>query len=129
MKLSSVVLNVGCMLLLAAPVMAQRETTRAQQRDTVKESSRKAPIPADSRPPKGMCRVWVNGVPAAQQPASTDCPTAVKNRPANGRVLFGDDYADTTARGDAQAKLPPNVKGFTTVKPPAAKKPPDDKTP
>jgi len=30
-------------------------------------------------------------VPAAQQPAPTDCASAVRNRPANGRVLFGDE--------------------------------------
>ena len=32
---------------------------------------------------------------AKQQPAPTDCPTAVKNRPPNGKVIFGDDYAET----------------------------------
>ena len=79
---------------------------------------RRRAIPADARPPKGMCRVWIDGVPAAQQPAATDCPTAVKNRPANARVLFGDDFADSakTKTGD-KPKLPPNIKGFTGVKP------------
>jgi len=42
-------------------------------------------------PPAGMCRIWIEGVPAGQQPAPTDCASAVKNRPSNGRVLFGDD--------------------------------------
>ena len=49
-------------------------------------------VPANIRPPAGMCRIWLNGVPPAQQPAPTDCATAVKNRPQNGRVIFGDDY-------------------------------------
>jgi hypothetical protein len=40
-----------------------------------------------------MCRVWLDGVPAGQQPAPTDCAAAVRNRPANSRVIFGDDYA------------------------------------
>ncbi len=40
-----------------------------------------------------MCRVWVDGVPPGQQPAPTDCRTAIRNRPPNGRVIFGDDYA------------------------------------
>jgi len=31
------------------------------------------------------------GVAFAQQPAPTDCTSAVRNRPANGKVLFGDD--------------------------------------
>jgi hypothetical protein len=50
-------------------------------------------IPPGQRPPPGMCRIWLEGVPPGQQPAPTDCATAVRNRPANGRVIFGDDYA------------------------------------
>jgi hypothetical protein len=48
-------------------------------------------VPPGFFPPAGMCRIWINGVPAGQQPAPTDCASAVKNRPANGKVLFGDD--------------------------------------
>jgi hypothetical protein len=48
-------------------------------------------IPPAYRPPQGMCRVWIEGVPPDQQPAPTDCVTAVRNRPANGSVIFGDD--------------------------------------
>ena len=59
----------------------------AQGRDRASE------VPPGQRPPPGMCRIWLDGVPAGQQPAPTDCATAVRNRPANGRVLFGDDYA------------------------------------
>ena len=98
----------------AAPLLAQR----APQKDSGKKNE--SAVPAESRPPKGMCRIWLDGVPAAQQPAATDCPTAIKNRPSNGKVLFGDDYADSTKskQGD-KAKLPPGAKGFTGVKPPA----------
>ena len=46
---------------------------------------------ADHRPPPGMCRIWVDGVPASQQPAPTDCATAVRNRPEHGRVIFGSE--------------------------------------
>ncbi len=49
-------------------------------------------VPVAYRPPPGMCRIWLANVPPSQQPAPTDCATAVRNRPANGRVLFGDDY-------------------------------------
>jgi hypothetical protein len=38
-----------------------------------------------------MCRIWIRDVPAERQPAPTDCASAVRNRPANGKVLFGDD--------------------------------------
>lgn len=50
-------------------------------------------VPEGHRPPPGMCRIWIDGVPPGQQPAPTDCATAVRNRPANGRVIFGDDAA------------------------------------
>ena len=106
------VLSIAGIVAAAAPaaVLAQQSS-----RDTSKKST---PIPADARPPKGMCRIWINGVPAAQQPAATDCPTALKNRPANARVIFGDDYADSTKTKDGdKAKLPPNAKGFSGVKP------------
>jgi hypothetical protein len=108
-------LTAGLIVATAAPVFAQR-TMRETTRDTMK---RTAAIPADARPPKGMCRIWLDGVPAAQQPAATDCSSAVKNRPANGRVIFGDDYADTSrAKTADRPALPPGAKGFTGVKPP-----------
>jgi hypothetical protein len=65
------------------PVPAKPSVQPTQRRD--------APVPPGFFPPAGMCRIWVNGVPAAQQPAPTDCASAVRNRPANGKVLFGDD--------------------------------------
>ena len=43
------------------------------------------------KPPPGMCRIWIEGVPGSRQPAPTDCVSALRNRPANGRVVFGDD--------------------------------------
>ena len=68
------------LVALAAPLSAQG-------RERGKE------VPPGHRPPPGMCRIWLDDVPAGQQPAPTDCATAVRNRPSNGRVLFGDDYA------------------------------------
>jgi hypothetical protein len=120
MKQLSVALTIGFMLATAAPLMAQQS-----QRDSAKKN---AAIPADARPPKGMCRIWIDGVPAAQQPAATDCASAVKNRPSNGRVIFGDDYPDSTkAKPSDKPALPPGAKGFTGVKPTLTlpKKPPE----
>ena len=57
-----------------------------------------------------MCRVWVDGVPPGQQPAPTDCRTAIRNRPPNGRVIFGDDYAKR--QGDGKSKVPELLKEF-----------------
>ena len=110
MKQLVVLLMSGVLVAAAVPASAQQAKESAKRRSDV---------PADARPPRGMCRIWIDGVPAAQQPAATDCPTAVKNRPSNGRVIFGDDFADSTAASRAgKAKLPPTAKGFTDVKPP-----------
>ena len=68
-------------------------------------------IPASERPPAGMCRIWLDNVPPAQQPAPTDCATAVRNRPAKGRVIFGDDYSQTKQK-DSGTKGGPSTKGF-----------------
>jgi len=46
-------------------------------------------VPVTFTPPAGLCRVWLDGVPASQQPAPTDCASAIKNRPANAAVVFG----------------------------------------
>jgi hypothetical protein len=67
------------------PVDSRQNATQQQQ-----PSSREQIVPPAFYPPAGMCRIWINQVPAAQQPAPTDCASAVRNRPANGKVLFGD---------------------------------------
>jgi hypothetical protein len=65
----------------------------AQQKDEGKDKRppAKVTVPADYVPPAGMCRVWLDGVPPAQQPAPTDCASAVRNRPANAQVIYGPD--------------------------------------
>lgn len=62
-------------------------------------------VPPDHRPPPGMCRIWIDGVPASRQPEPTDCPTAIRRKPPNARVIFGDDVkgGDTKA-GDAKGR-------------------------
>ncbi len=113
MKPFNVVVIAGLFAATAAPARVWAQ--QPQQKD----SARKAPaIPADARPPKGMCRIWLDNVPPAQQPAATDCTTAIRNRPSNGHVIFGDDFADSAkAKATDKSKLPPNIKGFTEVKP------------
>src|SRR5947209_5331643 len=90
--------------LLFAIALAPTNSAGAQGR------GKKPPtVPAESRPPAGMCRIWLDDVPAGQQPAPTDCATAVKNKPQNGRVIFGDDYAKDD-KGDKKKLAPPFVK-------------------
>lgn len=67
-------------------------------------------VPKAYRPPPGMCRIWLEKVPAKQQPAPTECPTAVRNRPPNGKVIFGDDYVEKSGKGGR--KELPLVKKF-----------------
>lgn len=50
-------------------------------------------VPPGQRPPAGMCRIWIDGVPPGQQPAPTSCALAESRRPANARVIYGDETA------------------------------------
>jgi hypothetical protein len=63
-------------------------------------------VPEGHRPPPGMCRIWIDGVPPGQQPAPTDCATAVRNRPSNGRVIWGEDPATRRDRAKPQKGKP-----------------------
>lgn len=66
-----------------------------------KASPKQQPVPPAYRPPQGMCRIWIDGVPPDQQPAPTDCVSAVRNRPVNGSVIFGNDVPK---KGDSKPK-------------------------
>ena len=51
-------------------------------------------VPRGHLPPRGMCRVWIDGVPPGRQPAPTTCANAQRDRVqygANARVIYGDD--------------------------------------
>lgn len=85
-------------------------------------------IPRDHRPPAGMCRIWLQNVPPSQQPAPTDCATAVRNRPANGRVIFGDDYVQPQRKKDDD-RAGTLLRNFVHPMPFAAEHPKDDRKP
>ncbi|OYV63808.1 MAG: hypothetical protein B7Z72_14240 [Gemmatimonadetes bacterium 21-71-4] len=57
--------------------------------------------------------MWVNGVPAERQPAPTDCASALRNRPPNGRVIFGDDFAPSKSDDARSDDLP--LKGLAPL--------------
>lgn len=60
------------------------------QADVRRDGRGHSKVPRGHLPPKGMCRVWIDGVPPGQQPPVTDCVTAELNRTANSRVIYGD---------------------------------------
>ena len=78
----------------------------SRQNMTQQQSSREQIVPPAFYPPAGMCRIWINQVPAAQQPAPTDCASAVRNRPANGKVLFGDQPRDKKTKTEKGKSSP-----------------------
>lgn len=49
-------------------------------------------VPPGHLPPRGMCRVWIDGVAPGQQPAVTTCAQAERDRYrySNARVIYGD---------------------------------------
>lgn len=59
---------------------------------TERSSRTSSRVPPGHLPPRGMCRVWIDGVPPGQQPPVTDCATAeqMRWRTANARVIYGD---------------------------------------
>lgn len=113
MKLTAVV-ALGLVAAVSPRLAAQDSATRA--RIAVKDTGA---VPVSARPPAGMCRIWLDDVPVSQQPAPTDCATAVRNRPPKGRVVFGDDYVKTKSRTSTRPL--PLVNGFTQTKTPPKK--------
>ena len=116
MRLALLVVLIGT--LLTAPLRAQEQPRPVDS------------VPSSARPPAGMCRIWLPNVPASKQAAPTDCPTAVRNRPANARVIFGDPLPN---RGSAkQGPIPAGIPlPLVPTDPPSKRKkaPPPPKTP
>ena len=92
--------------LAALPLGAQEKST--------KETKAANTVPQSAQPPAGLCRVWLENVPASQQPAPTDCATAIKNRPQNARIVFGnlrDEAAKAPPKSNA-APSPSRISGW-----------------
>lgn len=104
-RFSAVTLGLFALVCARATLAQEPAAQKPVPRDT-------ATIPARARPPAGMCRIWLDDVPVAQQPAPTDCTSAVRNKPAKGRVLFGDDYV----KRESTLKTVPFGKGFAPAK-------------
>jgi len=82
MPRSLFVLVFGGMAVAGASLQAQ---VRPQPQDP------KPAVPSTHLPPPGMCRIWLDNVPPAQQPAPTDCASAARNLPRNGRLIYNDE--------------------------------------
>lgn len=74
-------------------------------------------VPESHRPPAGMCRIWIDGVPPTHQPAPTDCATAIRKRPMNARVVFGNDAPSANAPANAPANVPGSARTFVPAPP------------
>jgi hypothetical protein len=75
--------------LVFAVVAAHASPLQAQVRPQPQDP--KPVVPRTHLPPPGMCRIWLDNVPPTQQPAPTDCASAVRNQPRNARVIFSDE--------------------------------------
>lgn len=75
--------------LVLVALAAGSGTLGAQARG--QDRNERPQVPRSHLPPPGMCRIWLDNVPPAQQPAPTDCASALRNQPRNGRVIFNDE--------------------------------------
>jgi len=88
------------LVISTSPVEAQRPVPVKPKSPQQQTQRRDQVVPPSFMPPAGMCRIWINDVPPGQQPAPTDCASAVRNRPANGKVLFGDESKGKKGKSD-----------------------------
>ena len=94
-------------LTISAGLAEAQRPVPATPRAPQQQPRRDQVVPPRFYPPAGMCRIWINGVPAAQQPAPTDCASAVRNRPTNGKVLFGEDRSKSKKSKSGKSKSNP----------------------
>lgn len=73
-------------------------------------------------PPAGKCRIWMANVAPAQQPAPTDCQTALRQKPSDGTVIFGPSprSSDSTAFDSKPAPRPDSAARDITLRPDSA---------
>jgi hypothetical protein len=90
-KLNVVLTAAAAVTLSAAPLSAQ---WRLEDIFGRRSDDR---VPAGHMPSRGMCRVWIDGVPPGRQPRQTDCRTAERQRRyyedrygRRARVIYGD---------------------------------------
>jgi hypothetical protein len=102
------------LLLLLFPTVGAAQSLQPTRPPEQKGAEKNEPVPKQYLPPPGMCRIWVDNVPAARQPAPTDCPTAIRNKPPNARVLFPPGGRS----GEEKTRTPPRLRPDTTKRKP-----------
>lgn len=102
--------------LLALPASGGAQARTPAPKDT---------MPTAMMPPAGKCRIWMEGVPPSRQPAPTDCATALRQKPANGTVVYGPPARDA---GNARFQSAParDTRSLAPAPAPEAKKAPPD---
>ena len=103
------------LLMAFAPASGSAQALAPGAAPARKGQEKDAPIPKEYLPPAGMCRIWVDNVPAARQPAPTDCATAIRNKPPNARVIF-----PAARQGDGKGLTPNRPRPDTTKRKPPA---------
>ncbi|MDB4905266.1 MAG: hypothetical protein JWO05_50 [Gemmatimonadetes bacterium] len=119
MKLNRLILTAAAVAAIAPSAFAQgtvRDVVLGRstptQRDTrgttrtsnggVYDSRNNANVPPGQMPPNGMCRVWIDGVPAGQQPRAESCQQAERDRVrygSNARVIYGNSNSNGRVNG------------------------------
>lgn len=115
------------LLVLAAPLTLPAQLRPAASRDSVNSAP---DVPKAMRPPPGKCRVWIAGVPAKQQPAPTDCATALRQNPTNGVVLYGpplnaanETRFELNSRAERESRSPTSRSSATSPRSDSARSP------
>ena len=104
----------------ALPALAEAQGTARPQMPVV---------PSHMMPPAGKCRIWMDEVPPAQQPAPTDCQTALRQKPANGTVIFGPTERDLEPSGFRSNPRPTRRDSTSRVSVPSRGRPAPARTP
>lgn len=95
-------------VLLHFPREGSSQSLAPTEKQPQKTAEKNEPVPKAYLPPAGMCRIWVDNVPPARQPAPTDCATAIRNKPPNARVIFPPGRSsDAKSRPDTTKRKPP----------------------